>query len=221
MKAKIKKIIPYILILLAVIILGFVVSVILQFNFKGENIDLREPEKPVEEKKYNFVNESLLEEDDIKKIIESKRDDIISFFNPIPYYNISDIDSSFTKEDDEKYMALTNEFTDNLRLLVTTDLFDKLTSNFEFIKVDGNTMYYKVSKEEFTPLHSNSAIAIFNFLDKEIYPTFASDEKIESIIRLKNCDDNNVCRRDDEYKFVLVNEDDNWFIDDIGYSFDE
>ena len=221
MKAKFKKLLPYILIILAVIILGIVISVILQFNFRGENIDLRDPEKPVEEKTYNFINNSSLNEEEIKKIIESKRTDIISFFDPIPYYNLSDIDSSFTKEDDEKYMALTNEFTENLKLLVTTELYDKLTSNFEFLKEENNTIYYKVLKDEFTPLHSYSAIAIFNFLDKEIHPTFANDEKIESIIRLKNCDDNNICIRDDEYKFVLVNEDDNWFIDDIGYSFDE
>ena len=219
MKAKIKKIIPSILLVLAIIILGIVISVVLQFNFKGENIDLRDPGKPIEEKTYNLVNESLMTEEEINNIIESKRNDLIDFFDPIEYYKISDIDSSFTSLDDEKYMVLTNEFTDSLQKLVTLDLYSKLTTNFEFLKEEENTTYYKVNKNEFTPLHTNSAIAVFNFLDKEIHPIYVNDEKIESIVRLKICDDveYNICRRDDEYKFNLVNEDNNWLIDDIGY----
>ena len=223
MKAKIKKIIPYILLVLAIIILGIVISVVLQFNFKGENVDLRDPGKPVEEKTYNLVNESLMSEEEISNIVENKRNEIINFFDPIKYYNLSDIEPSYSSEDNEKYMVLTNEFTDNLQKIVTIDLYDKLTANFEILKEEENTIYYKVLKEEFTPLHSNSAIAIFNFLDREIHPTYANDERIESIVRLKICDDveYNICRRDDDYKFVLVNEDNNWLIDDIGYSFDE
>ena len=223
MKAKFKKILPYILIVLAVILLGIVISVVLQFNFKGENIDLREPSKTEGEKQYNLVNESTMNEDEINNIIESKRDDIIGFFNPIRYYNISDIDPSFNKDDDEKYMVLTNDFTDNLKLLVTGNLFNKLTSHFETLKVEDNTTYYKVYKEEFTPLHSNSAIAIFDFLDKEIHPTYASNKKIESIVRLKTCSDPiyKICSRDDEYKFVLVKENNDWLIDDIGIGIDK
>ncbi len=223
MKVKIKKIIPYILLVLAIIILGIVISVVLQFNSRGENIDLREPGKPIEEKTYNLVNDSLMTEEEINNIIETKRNDLISFFDPIKYYNLSDIEPSYSSEDNEKYMVLTNEFTDNLQKIVTIDLYDKLTANFEILKEEENTTYYKVLKEEFTPLHSNSAIAIFNFLDKEIHPTYANDEKIESIVRLKICDDveYNICRRDDDYKFVLINEDNNWLIDDIGYSFNE
>ena len=136
MKAKLKKLVPYILIILAVILLGIVVAVVLQFNKKGENIDLRDPVKPVEEKTYNFVNNSSLDEIEIMNIIESRRDDIIGYFDPIKYYKLTDVEPSFTEDDNEKYMVLTNDFTDSLKFMVTSTLYDKLTANFEILKED-------------------------------------------------------------------------------------
>ncbi len=223
MKRNLKKLIPYILIVLAIILLGIVISIVLQFTFRGEVIDLSDPETPYEEKTYHLDNESDMSEDEIVSLINSKRDEMMAFFDPIKYYNLTDIDPSFSAEDNEKYMVLTDEFTNSLRFLVTSNLYEKLVRNFEFLKIENNVNYYKVSKDEFTPLHSNSAIAIFYYTDLETHPTYANGNKIESVIRYKICDDEvyNFCRRDEEYKFVLVKDGSEWFIDDIGVPFDD
>ncbi len=223
MKKKFKKLLPYILIVIAVLLLGIVISVVLQFNFKGEKYNLDDPNKPVEEKTYSLDNQSSMSEDEIDYLINNKRDDMMNFFEPIRYYRLSDIDSNASEEDDEKYMVLTDNFTDNLKLFVTNNLYEKLIKNFEVLKTEDNKVYYKVSKDEFTPLHSFSAIAKFDYTILESHPIFANDEIIESIIRLKICDDEiyDLCRRDDEYDFKLVKQENDWLIDDIGYNFDE
>ena len=223
MKRNIKKLIPYILIVLAIILLGIVISIVLQFTFRGEVIDLSDPETPYEEKTYHLDNESDMSEDEIVSLINSKRDEMMAFFDPIKYYNLTDVDPSFSAEDNQKYMVLTDEFTNSLRFMVTSNLYEKLVRNFEFLKIENNINYYMVLKDEFTPLHSNSAIAIFDYTDLETHPTYANESKIESVIRYKICDDEvyNFCRRDEEYKFVLVKDGSEWFIDDIGVPFDD
>lgn len=222
MKAKLKKLLPFILIFLAVILLGVVISVVLQFKFKGEVINIDDPNKPVEENKYTLVNESEMEEEEITTLIVNMRDSMAEYFNPIKYYIISDVDPSYSEEDNNKYMVLTEEFTDNLKFFTTLNLYSKLTANFELLKTENEHIYYKVSKDEFTPLHNESALNIFDYTEMEVHPIYASDEKIESIIKYKYCEENeDVCRRDDDYNFVLIKEDNNWLIDDIGYNFDE
>ncbi len=221
MKRKIKNLVPYILIVLAIILLGIVISVIFQFTFRGQVIDLSDPEAPFEEKKYELVNETDMSSDEIVDFILAKRKEIMEFFNLIRYYNISDIEPLYTKEDDEKYMVLTDDFTDSLRFLTTSNLYSKLTRNFELLKVVNNVSYYKVLKSEFTSLHSNSAIAIFDYNEMEVHPLFASDDKINGVIRFLICDDKvyNFCRRDEEFSFALVKEDNNWLVDDLGFDY--
>ena len=118
-------------------------------------------------------------------------------------------------------MVLTDDFTDSLRFLTTSNLYSKLTRNFELLKVVNNVSYYKVLKSEFTSLHSNSAIAIFDYNEMEVHPLFASDDKINGVIRFLICDDKvyNFCRRDEEFSFALVKEDNNWLVDDLGFDY--
>ena len=99
MKRKIKNLVPYILIVLAIILLGIVISVIFQFTFRGQVIDLSDPEAPFEEKKYELVNETDMSSDEIVDFILAKRKEIMEFFNLIRYYNISDIEPLYTKEE--------------------------------------------------------------------------------------------------------------------------
>ena len=220
MKAKFKKIVPYILIILAVILLGIVVSVVLQFSFKGEVIDLNDPISPVEEEKYDFVNESEMNEEEITDLISNMREQLINNLNPIHYYNLIEVDPSSSEEDNEKYMVLTNDFVDKLRLYVSLNLLDSLTDDFDLIKEEEDTLYYKVSKEKYNPLFNDSSLNIFNYTDMEIYPIYANNRKVESIIKFKYCN-SEICQRDDDYQFNLIYEDNNWIIDDIGYSSNE
>ena len=223
MKTKLKKIVPYILIVLAVILLGIVISVVLQFTFKGEVISMEEPEPPISEQKYTLVNESKMDEQDITDLVVNMRDDMVNYLNPIRYYTITDIEPSYSEEDNEKYMVLTDDFTDNLKFLVTTNLYNKLINNFEILKTENNKVYYKVSKDEFNPLFNNSALNIFDYTNMEIHPIYANEDKIESIVKYKYCDKENsdLCRRDDDYNFNLVKENDTWLVDNIGYKFNE
>lgn len=223
MKSKLKKLVPYILIVFVVILLGIVISVILQFTFKGEVVDFEEPESPISEKKYTLINDSKMKEEDITDLVVNVRDDMVNYLNPIRYYTITDIEPSYSDEDNEKYMVLTDDFTDNLKFLVTTSLYNKLINNFEILKTENNKVYYKVSKDEFNPLFNNSALNIFDYTNMEIHPIYASEDKIESIVKYKYCDKENsdLCRRDDDYNFNLVKENDTWLVDDIGYKFNE
>ena len=217
MKKAFKKILPYLLIVLAIILLGIAITVVLQFNFKKEKLQLDDPNNPVE-KNYNLDNQSDMSDDEIEQLVNYQRDDLMNFFDPIKYYKISEIDETYDEKDDEEYMVLTNEFTDNLKMLVTEDLFDKLTTNFEELKEEDNITYYKVDKDEFIPIRSYSAVAKYDYSILESHPIYASNDKISSIIVLKICNDEitELCRRNDEYQFELIKEDEEWKINDIG-----
>ena len=118
-------------------------------------------------------------------------------------------------------MVLTDEFANNLKRFVTLDLVTSLTKNFEILNTIGDTIYYKVSKDEFNPLHDQSAIANFNYTGIEFFPTYADDELIESVVRFKQCPDNDTCRNYEDYDFTLLYTDEEWLVDDIGVNFNE
>ena len=163
MKRKLKKLVPYILIIIGVALLGVVLAGVLQFTYKDEMPDdPSDPEPQVQEpiiKTYNFTNESNMTKEQV-------------------------IDETYTEEDNEKYMVLTDEFANNLKRFVTLDLVTSLTKNFEILNTIGDTIYYKVSKDEFNPLHDQSAIANFNYTGIEFFPTYADDELIAVIMKI-------------------------------------
>ena len=115
-------------------------------------------------------------------------------------------------------MVLTNEFTDELASYTTAKLYQELTKNFEVLKKENDTIYYKVLKTAFNNLHNTSAIAIYNYTNLTIYPTYASESKINCMINIQLCEEKNneECRRNEYYKFEIIKENGEWKINDIG-----
>lgn len=211
-KIKFKKFLPYILIVGGVGLLIIVSVVVMHFYDEGHFYTDR-PDMP---DSYELDNQSSMMYEEIMNIVLSKRDEMISYFHPLHYYNLSTIDSSSPTSLDDIYMVLTDKFILGLSNFATSSLASSLTSDFEEIKSDDDAIYYKVLKMEFDELHVDSALAIFNYTNMEIYPTYASDTEIKSMINFQICESDDKCRRDDWYEFDLVNESGKWLINNIG-----
>ncbi len=210
MKEKFKKMLPYILIVGGVLLLIIVSIVVMQFYSLGERLGYSKMHHD-----YSFVNESSYSKADIEDLITSKRDDLIRVFNHINYYRLSDIDSVYTSSDDDIYMVLTDDFITKLGSYVTPSLLSYLTRDFEAMETDYDGNFYKVLRSEFDYLHLESALAIFNYMDMEIYPLHATSDEISSMINFRICEDD-FCKRDDVYEFVLEKVNDDWLVSSIG-----
>lgn len=180
----------------------------------NENITEEEVVDP-----YAFHNESSMTIETVYDLILGKREELLKFFDNTKFYLLKDLDENSTEEDQEKYIVIDNEFISGFQKYITDNLYKQITKEVVLIKTIDNLSYYKVLKEGFEKLLSESSVATVETNSQEIYPILARDDMIYGLIKIKNCEDNaNTCSRDDEYRITLVKENDNWIIDDIGTS---
>ena len=204
-----------IIIIVIICLLALVLTVAIQFNFKGENI--KDEYIPSKEEKQSLVNDSEYSDEEIKTIIENTRNKIIKFFEEAKYFNISDISSDYSSQDNEEYMALDEEFLNNLHALVTDELYTSLTQQVELLTTLDNKIYYKAPRKLYEDLFYESAMATLNTNNQEIEPLYADNENINSIVKIQICEENeyNLCRRDDHYIFDLKKVNDDWKINSL------
>ena len=80
------------------------------FNFQNDHENITEDLTDNEPEEIIFQNSSDMSEADIRILVEEKRIALKQFFENAKYYNISEISSDYTKEDDEQYIVVDENF---------------------------------------------------------------------------------------------------------------
>ena len=213
-----KEWIRIVLIIVVASLLGLVLIVGMHFQETGNDVIIEKDNHEDLTNEIIFVNNSSLSEQDIRVLVEEKRTALKDFFREAKYYNISDVSSEHTKEDNDKYIVVGESFLNTLKDLLSIDLYGDYWNEFTEIvpkpTVDLKERVYKARKDLFDDLYSNSAIAMINLTEEILLLEKATDETITSLINIKLCeeDSNDFCKRDEKYYFILNKVEDTWKI---------
>jgi len=100
---------------LVALLLVLVIISVMSLEKTKEDIDVK-LKNPIKEET-EFQNESTMEEKDIRILVEEKRITLKNFFQNAKYYTISEVSKNHTKEDDENYIVVNEEFLNDLKNL--------------------------------------------------------------------------------------------------------
>ena len=213
-----KEWIRIVLIIVVASLLGLVLIVGMHFQETGNDVIIEKDNHEDLTNEIIFVNNSSMSEQDIRVLVEEKRTALKEFFREAKYYNISDVSSEHTKEDNDKYIVVGESFLNTLKDLLSIDLYGDYWNEFTEIvpksTVDLKERVYKARKDLFDDLYSNSAIAMINLTEEILLLEKATDETITALINIKLCeeDSNDFCKRDEKYYFILDKVEDTWKI---------
>lgn len=167
----------------------------------------------------SFENNSSLEENEIRKLIEEKRENLKQFFEDTKFYKVSEVSKDFTSEDDDNYIVLDTNFFDSFKTMVTEAIYDYYWNQFAKVNKRSDILVkedlYVAKKGIFDDIYYESAIAINDVTEEKIVLRKATDKEINAYINIKYCEDDNTCVRDELYHFDLIQINDEWLIEDF------
>ncbi len=171
------------------------------------------------EEEITFENNSSLEEREIRKLVEEKRENLKQFFENTKFYKISEVSHDFTSEDDDNYIVLDAKFFVDFKAMVTETIYNNYWKQFTKVNKRNDILVeedlYVAKKGIFDDIYYESAIAINDVTEEKIVLKKATDKEIDAYINIKYCEDDNTCVRDELYHFDLVQIDDEWLIADF------
>ena len=167
----------------------------------------------------SFENNSSLEENEIRKLIEEKRENLKQFFEDTKFYKVSEVSKDFTSEDDDNYIVLDTNFFDSFKTMVTEAIYDHYWNQFAKVNKHSDILakedLYVAKKGIFDDIYYESAIAINDVTEEKIVLRKATDKEINAYINIKYCEDDNTCVRDELYHFDLIQINDEWLIENF------
>lgn len=167
----------------------------------------------------SFENNSSLEENEIRKLIEEKRENLKQFFEDTKFYKVSEVSKDFTSEDDDNYIVLDTNFFDSFKTMVTEAIYVHYWNQFAKVNKRSDILVkedlYVTKKGIFDDIYYESAIAINDVTEEKIVLRKATDKEINAYINIKYCEDDNACVRDELYHFDLIQINDEWLIEDF------
>ena len=200
------------------LIVLFVLVALTIFKFQKESEDVFEDYTNNPSEEIVFQNSSDMSEQEIRQLVEEKRNTLKSFFENAKYYNISEVSSEYTKEDDEKYIVIDENFLNQFHTYVTDDVYgyywDQLTEITPDQDVLLTSRIHRGPKTMFDSVYSDSAIAMINVNEEILELESATNEKIVSIINIRLCPDGEdaICSRNNHYRLILEKVENDWKI---------
>ena len=215
-KKELKKII---LSIIVIILFSLVLVTIFSFNKNSENIEFNdtnntESESPKEEQE-TFINNSDIEEKDIRLLVEEKRLSLKEYLSHVTYYKLSEISANYQSSDDDSYIGIPESFFSGLKDLVTDELYNSYFSKCTLVETNNNPSIkenvYAAPINLFDETYTNSAVAVNDVNTEILLLKNATNEKIEAQEEIKICSlDTNSCTRDSIYSLVLEKENEIW-----------
>ncbi len=187
------------------------------FKFQSNHEDIIEDLTDNESEEIVFQNSSDMSERDIRILVEEKRTTLKQFFENAKYYNISEISRNYTKEDDEKYIVVDENFLNEFRTLVTEEIYGRYWDELTEITPDTdalvNSRVHRGSKELFDTIASDSAISLYNVNEEILILESATNDRIVARENIKLCPEElEICSRNDFYRLILEKDQDVWKI---------
>ena len=165
-----------------------------------------------------FKNESDLSEEEVREIVEEKRNILKDFFESATYYKPSEINREYTSADDENYLVVDESFLNELNALVTTEIYNSYFEQFVEITKDQDVAIterlYRGPKDIFDDLFYKSAIAMIDVNEEKTLLDRATNEYISAVINIRYCDKEqpDICSKNEYYVFELQKEENDWQI---------
>lgn len=166
----------------------------------------------------SFLNQSDMTEEDIRVLVEEKRNVLKSFFQDAKYYTLSEV-SFYDSSYDEDYIVFDEDFLNTFKSYVTLDFYgfywDQMLEVTPKSDVRLKSRIYMAPKTIFDDFYFNSAIASLDVNEEHLILDLASNDSILATINIKLCEEENtfICSRDEYYHFSLKYENDDWKID--------
>lgn len=196
----------------------FILVALTIFNFQKESEDIFEDYTNNPPEEIVFQNSSDMTEQEIREIVEEKRSILKNFFENAQYYNISEVSSEYTKEDDEKYIVIDENFLNQFHTYVTDDVYGKYWDQLTEITPDQDVLLtsrvHRGPKTMFDSVYAESAIAMLNVNEEILLLESATNERIVAIENIRLCPEgeDSICSRNDKYRLILEKVDNDWKI---------
>lgn len=200
---------------------SIVIIRVVSFERQKDDVTIDTPviDDTKKDEEISFENNSSLEENEIRKLIEEKRENLKQFFDDTKFYKVSEVSKDFTSEDDDNYIVLDTNFFDNFKTMVTEAIYDHYWNQFAKVNKRSDILVkedlYVAKKGIFDDIYYESAIAINDVTEEKIVLRKATDKEINAYINIKYCEDDNTCVRDELYHFDLIQINDEWLIEDF------
>ena len=131
-----------------------------------------------------FLNTSSLSEEEIKLMIQSKKEELRTLFYESFIYQLKEIDAKKTDEENEKYVVLDEQFLRKLETLVVETIYYDIFNKMTLLKNDVNHTYYMMEKNAFDSIYLDSAIAEIEIESSSFRLISATDEKINASVTI-------------------------------------
>lgn len=202
-------------IIVAVVSLLMLVSFsVITFQKSKENVNIEVENKKKDEIIFN--NQSDLDEKEIRLLVEEKRNNLKNFFKNAQYYSISEVAKGYSKEDDDTYIVIDEEFLNKLKSMVSLDIYGEYWKEMKEVIPYENVLLksriYRAPKNLFDDLYLKSAIAMQEVSEELLLLKSATNNKIEAIENIRLCEEVDFCKREEYYEFILEKEESEWII---------
>lgn len=200
---------------------SIVIIRVVSFERKKDDVTIETPiiDNTKKEEEITFENNSSLEESEIRKLVEEKRENLRQFFENTKFYKISEVSRDFTSEEDDNYIVLDANFFADFKAMVTETIYNNYWEQFTKVNKRSDILVeedlYVAKKGIFDDIYYESAIAINDVTEEKIVLGKATDKEIGAYINIKYCEDDTTCVRDELYHFDLVQINDEWLIADF------
>ncbi len=206
-----KNILKYKWIVSVVLIILFLFTILISFQFfqkedQGKEV-LVDPIVLPNDEDLEFFNSSSFQLEELKAIVSQKKEELRALFYDSSIYQLIDIDSSKTEEENKKYTVLDDTFLQRLNEIVTENIYSNIFNKMTLLKNDGNHTFYMMEKNSFDSIYLNSAIAQIDVDSESIRFISATDDKINASVTLYR--ENEL---GDSYPFELIREQEKWKI---------
>lgn len=218
-----KEILKFVSFLAVFIALSIVIVRVFSFERTKDDVTIETPviDNTNKDKSNNieFTNDSSMTEEEVRNLVESKREILKDFFLQTKYYSASEVSKDFTSEEDNDYLVLDSKFFEGLQALVTEGVYNSYWDQFGAVNKRNDILVtedlYIAKKGVFDDIYYESAIAINDVTEEKIVLKKATDEKIETYINIKYCPEEESCPRNELYHFDLIKNDSDWLIADF------
>lgn len=135
----------------------------------------------------SFQNDSSLSIEEINNLIESKLTNLRELFYESKVYELREIDSSKSLEENEEYIVFDSIFLNKFSSLVIDELYYKYFQTMTLLKEEPGKKFYMAKKNIFENIYLDSVIASNSNCD-DFRLIIANDKKIQASVTLSFLD---------------------------------
>lgn len=147
-----------------------------------------------DEEDLEFQNHSSMSDHEVNDLLRQKKDELRSLFYETNVYQLSDLDSTRSMEDNEKYYVFDETFLRTLDDLVVESLYQMFYEQLTLLPTsDSAHIYYISDRDIFDSVHFDSVVAEVGILSSQMRLILVTDEVINASVTISACENIKDC----------------------------